>query len=176
MHFEEFDFRYEWIETILLALETGFERIRDKAKAESWFDGLWQLEYAESIFGIAFVAAQAYILGTVEDVNKIREHNGKNRIDKNNYYSDAPNLLSSGINPILLINSIANYYKHHDEWDKWPNNHTVETLAQVGIVDSTEFPCNVAITILLGDSKINSLNNILTIISEWRKYILSRYG
>jgi hypothetical protein len=173
---EEFDFRYEWVGEILLALETGFVRIHERVKAKPWFDGIWQLEYAESILGIAFVAAQAYILGVVEDANRIRERKGKNRIDKIDYYSDVPKPLSSGISQILLINSIANYYKHHDEWDKWPNNLTGRTLTQVGIVDITDFPCNTAATILWGDTKIDSLKNILTLISEWREYILSKYG
>ena len=176
MHIEEFDYRYDWVGTILNSLEIGFERIRERAKEEPWFDGIWQLEYSENIFGIAFVTAQTYILGVVENVNKIRERNGKKPKDKIEYYTDDSNPLSNGISSILLINSIANYYKHHDEWHKWPTNITGKTLTQVGIVDNTEFPCNVATTILLGESMKYNLNNVLALISEWRKYILPKYG
>lgn len=175
MYIGEIDFRYDWVSLTLDALESGFKSIREKADAESWFDGIWQLEHAESILGIAFVAAQAYILGTVEDVNKMRESNGKSRIDKIDYYSDAPNLLPSEVSPILFINSIANYYKHHDEWGKWPTNLTGRTLAHIGIVESTEFPCYVAATKLWDENKIEKLENLLTIISAWREYILSKY-
>lgn len=176
MHLAEFDFRYNWISLILHALESGFTGIRETADAEPWFDGLWQMEQAESILGIAFVAAQTYITGTVEDINEIRESKGKSTINKLDYYSDAPQLVPSGVSPILLANSIANYYKHHDEWDKWPANLTGETLGKVGIGEGTEFPCYVAATKLWAENEIENLKNLLAIISEWREYILSKYG
>lgn len=175
MHTSEIDFRFDWVATTIHALESGFANIREKEDAELWFDGIWQLEHADNILGIAFVAAQAYILGTVEDVNTIREDAGKKRMDKIDYYSDVPELLSSEASQILLINSIANYYKHHDEWDKWPTNFTGKTLAQVGIVESTEFPCYVAATKLWNENELENLENLLMIISKWREYILSKY-
>ena len=101
MHISEFDFRYGWVAITIHALETGFTNIREKANTESWIDVIWQLEYAESILGITFVAAQAYILGTVEDVNEIRESNGKRPIDKIDYYSDVLEPLSSGVTRLL---------------------------------------------------------------------------
>ncbi len=82
MHLYEIDFRYDWVSVILHSLNSGFEAIRNKAEQQPWFDGIWQMENAESIFGLAFVAAQTYILGSVEDVNKIRESAGKERIEK----------------------------------------------------------------------------------------------
>src|SRR2546421_13036673 len=121
MNWREIDFRYDWVSLTLHALKSGFESIKETEKREPWFDGLWQLEHAESIFGVAFVAAQAYILGTVEDINHIREGKGMARLKKINYYFDDPVTLSNGASRILLINSMANYYKHHDEWgNTWP--------------------------------------------------------
>jgi len=175
MHTAEIDFRYDWVSLTFHALESGFTSIRKKADAEPWFDGLWQLEHAEAILGIAFVVAQTYILGTVDDLNEIRKSEGKSQMDKVNCYSDSPKKLPSGVSPILLINSIANYYKHHDEWDRWPTNLTGETLCNVGIGEGTEFPCYVAATKLWAEKKIDNLKNLLTLISEWRKYILSKY-
>jgi hypothetical protein len=175
MNLHEVDFRYDWVSLTLHALKTGFESVREKAGENEWFDGLWQLEHVESILGIVFVAVQAYILGTVEDVNKIRESNGKGKKGKIEYYSDDDEPLPSGVSRILLINSIANYYKHHDEWDTWPTNLTVRTLAGVGITESTEFPCYEAAKNLWDENDIENLGNLLSIISEWRKYILSKY-
>jgi hypothetical protein len=108
-------------------------------------------------------------------VNKIRESNGKSKKGKIEYYSDDPNPLPSGVSRILLINSIANYYKHHDEWDTWPTNLTGTTLAIVGINESTEFPCYEVAKTLWDESDIENLDNLTLIISEWREYILSKY-
>jgi hypothetical protein len=170
----EFDFRYDWVSLTFRALESGFESIRKKAAAESWFDGIWQLEHAESILGIAFVTAQAYILGTAEDANKILESNGKNRKHKIDHYADDPKPLPSGTSRVLLINSIANYYKHHDEWSPWPTNSSTTILANVGIDETSEFPCYEAAKILWDENDIENLDNLMSIISEWRKYILSK--
>jgi hypothetical protein len=175
MNWREFDFRHDWISLTLHALKSGFEIIRERAKEETWFDGIWQLEHRENIVGIAFVAAQAYMLGTVEDINKIRAGKGNPPVGKINCYSDDPNPLPSGRSRILLINAIANYYKHHDEWDAWPTNLTVNTLADVGIVENTEFPCYEAATKLWDADDTENLENLLSIITEWREHIISTY-
>jgi hypothetical protein len=175
MHASEFDFRYDWISVTLDALESGFKVVQEKADMEPWFDGLWQMEHAESILGVAFVVAQAYILGTVEDLNKIRESDGKTSLGKIDIYSDAPQLLSNNLSSVLLVNSIANFYKHHDEWNVWPTNLTGEVLASVGIGKDTEFPCYVAATNLWDENEIGNLKTLLNIISKWREYILSKY-
>jgi hypothetical protein len=175
MNMYEFDFRYDWVSLTFRALQSGFESIREKAAEESWFDGTWQLEHAESILGIAFVTAQAYIFGTTEDLNKIREANGKGRIDKIDLYKDDPKPLPNGVSRILLINSIANYHKHHDEWDPWPTKLSATTLANVGIDETTEFPCYEAAKILWDKNDVENLDHLAAIISEWRKYVVSKH-
>jgi hypothetical protein len=156
-------------------LETGLLSIEERGKAEEWFDGLWQLEHSESLFGIAFVSAQTYIFGTVQDINKIRRGSGKPSLDKTKYYADETKPFLSETSRIMLINSIANYYKHHDEWEVWPVNLTTKTLADVGITDHTEFPCYKAATTLWGEKECQKLGNLLRIISEWRGSILKKY-
>ena len=175
MNAYEFDFRYDWVSVTLYALKSAIDSVLKKGEDEPWFDGLWQMEHAESILGISYVAAQAYIVGAVEDVNRVRDSVGKNRLDKIYYYSDDPQPLPNGVSRILLINSLANYYKHHDEWDKWPTNFTTKTLADVGIVEGVEFPCCEASTKLGNEKQSDTLMNLLSIISEWRKHILSKY-
>ena len=133
------------------------------------------MEYVETVFGIAFVLAQTYITGTVADINKLRELRGEKSVDKIHCYSDSLWYLPDDTSPILLINSIANYFKHYEEWDKWPENWTVETLHRVGIGENTEFPCYVAATKLWNENEIKNLHHLLTIISEWRKHVLLKY-
>jgi hypothetical protein len=175
MELIDIDFRYDWTSLTLNALETGFESLRKRNEEYSWFDGIWQKENAEAIFGVAFVVSQAYILGVVEDVNKNCADRGKMKLSKMAYYSDDPLPLQNGVSRILLINSIANYYKHHDEWGIWPTNPTTQTLANVGILENTEFPCCVAATLLCKQDGFENLENFLLLISEWRKYILFKY-
>jgi hypothetical protein len=90
----ELDFRRDWLRTILDALEMGFVSVAEMEKEIPWFDGGWAIEHLESIYGIAFVAAQTYILGTVQDINQIRKISGKETIDKISYYSDDPQLIN----------------------------------------------------------------------------------
>lgn len=175
-NWKEIDYRHDWVSLTLNALKTGFASIKEMADEMPWFDGLWQLEHAESIFGIAFITAQTYILGTVEDINDIRKSASKSEIGKIDYYKDDKCPLSNGVSRILLINAIANYYKHHDEWENpWKKNSTVQTLNDVGISESTEFPCNEVAAILSNGKTTDDLDNLLTIISEWREYILTKY-
>jgi hypothetical protein len=175
-NWKEVDYRHDWVSLTLNALKTGFSSIKEMGEEMPWFDGLWQLEHAESIFGIAFITAQTYILGTVEDINSIRKSSGKSEISKINYYDDDKFPLPGGISRILLINAIANYYKHHDEWGKtWKKNLTTLTLYDVGIDESTEFPCYEVAAMLPNGKATEDLENLLTIISEWREYILTKY-
>ena len=55
--YREADFRYDWLSTILTALEQGFIIIQKKGEAEEWFDGYWQQEHAESILGITVLSS-----------------------------------------------------------------------------------------------------------------------
>lgn len=171
----EIDFRHDWISLTLHALKSGFDGINKMSDEIPWFDGGWEMEHAESVLGIAYIAAQTYILGTVEDMNQIRNRAGKEKLSKISYYSDDHQPLPNGVSRILLINSLANYYKHHDEWEKWPDNPTTQTLSTIGVFEGSEFPCYHATTILWGEDDLENLENLLSIISEWRKYILSKY-
>ena len=175
-HWREIDFRGDWVSVVFSALESGFNEIQEMAKELDWFDAGFQLEHAESIFSIVFITAQTYIVGVVEDINKICESNGKAKLNKIDCYNDDSSPLGSRISRILLINAVANYCKHHDEWGKtWNRNLTVNTLSAVGITENTEFPCYEAAAKLFGDDKMWNFENLLVLISNWRKYILSKY-
>src|SRR5437868_7716627 len=169
MNIYEVDFRFSWISSIIESLEYGLSNIEERANEGDWFDGLWELEYAESIYGIAFVAAQTYILGTTQDINRIRQGAGKSTLNKLTLYSDDLQLLKKQGSRIRLINAIANYHKHQDEWTGWPQNNTTKDLACVGIDQSTPFPCQQAAIILWGQQESGKLKDLLGIISEWRE-------
>jgi hypothetical protein len=116
-------------------------------------------------------------LATTQDINRIRESNGKPPLTKIGYYCDSPHCNGTTTGTVLLINAIANYYKHHDEWgDNWPNNPTTNALANVGINSTTDFPCYQAAVILFGDDRVWQFARLRQMIAVWRQHILSAYA
>jgi hypothetical protein len=174
----EIDFRYDWVYSVLSALKSGFDEIEKRGQEQEWFDGLWQLESSEVIFGIALVTVQTYIEGTAADIIKMRKSSGKPKIALPEYYEDDPNPLPSGINRVKLIRQAANYHKHHDLWNEndWgKRNNDTDLLKSIGINEKTEFPCYETTRILLGDDNSTKLEKLLLIASEWREHVISKY-
>ena len=134
------------------------------------------MEHAGAVFGGAFVIAQTYVLGTMQDVNGIRKSAKKKQLSKIEFYSDATHCNDTSTSTINLINATANYYKHNDEWgNTWPNNLTTKTLADVGIDSNTEFPCYRAGIILFGEKHVWQFSLLREMITDWRKHVLSKY-
>ena len=174
------DFRYNWLATILEGLAGSFGEIRRLSEEHDWFDGLWQLEYAEPIVGMAFVATQAYLIGVVADISRAKGKLGKQlqqfvNDEKIGFYSDDPLPIGSNQSRVLIIHAAANYYKHHDEWGGWSTNKTARQLEAAGIQEHTEFPCLVAAEMLFGNTNFGRLNTLLVIASEWRSYVINKY-
>jgi len=178
--FLDMDYRSSWLSTIFEGLKAGFDEIDALSKQHDWFDGLWQSEYAEPIVGLAFVAAQAYIVGVVADLGKSEGHKGKELGDyvnnKIEFYKDDPIALPSGTSRIILINATANYYKHQDEWSGWdPSNWSVKNFKEVGIHENSDFPCLKVAELLFDDQDCTKLDTILTIVTEWREHVVSKH-
>jgi len=80
------------------------------------------------------------------------------------------------ISKVQLINSIANYYKHHEEWSDWEvegkNKRTIADLNSCGISESTLYPCHEAAQIIWSSEVLCELNEMLDILVEWRKNLL----
>ncbi len=179
--FLDVDYRSSWLSTIFGGLKAGFDEIDALSKQHEWFDGLWQCEYAEPIVGVAFVAAQAYIVGVVADLGKSEGLKGKELQDyvsdkKIELYQDDPSAMSSGKSRIILINATANYYKHQDEWSGWdPSNWIVKHFEAVGIYENSDFPCLKVTELLFDDQDCTKLDTILTIVTEWREHVVSKH-
>jgi hypothetical protein len=174
------DSRYSWLATILKGLAGGFGEIRRLSEQHGWFDGFWQLEYAEPILGMAFVATQAYLIGVVADVGRSSGNLGKDLQDfvkdnKIGFYSDDPRPIAGNQSRVVLINATANYYKHHDEWGGWNTNETARQLEASGIHEHTKFPCLLAAEVLFNKKNFTSLSILLAIASEWRGYVINKY-
>jgi hypothetical protein len=172
-HYREVDYRVDWIRDIFSSLNHGFATIQDKLDNIDYFDGLFAQEQAESILGIAFVTAQIYITGTIADISEI---SSDCTLSKPKMLSIGSSEVSSGITKVFLINTIANYYKHHEEWTGWEvnqaNKKTIETLNICGINKDCEFPCHEAAQIIWPNEVLCELNYLLNVLVEWRENLV----
>ena len=173
-HYKEVDFRADWVQDLFSSLSHGFITIQEKLNTIDYFDGLFAQEQAETIFGIAFITAQTYISGTISDMLEI---NTSSNISNFDMLEIGSSLDKNNISKVLIINTIANYYKHHEEWNGWKiennNKRTIQTLNKIGISESTEFPCHQAAQITCPNEVLCELNYLLIILVEWRKNLLA---
>ncbi len=176
MHIREIDWRIEPLHDVIVGIDAGLATIHERLEAEEGFDGITAREHAEPLFGLGFVAAQSYALGTVSDLNSIRMSRGKPKKKKLDCYACDTITLKGGVTRIQLINATANYFKHHDEWARWPTGsdlgaNDTKVLGCVDITEKTEFPCINAVDLLCGTSwKLIVLHQAL---KEWREHLFS---
>lgn len=129
--------------------------------------------YGEVLNGALLVAAQAYCLGTVVDINEIRRGKGLKAINKIDAYR-AHSVVRSERSVVELVNAAANCFKHRDEWgdnwgDNWEKNETTRVLVAYSITSDTEFPVNEAIVIITTELGYPRLSDLL---SEWREGLI----
>jgi hypothetical protein len=129
------------------------------------FDGITAMEYAEYLYGAALVACQAYATAKVGDINKIRESQGLKPLRKLFVYRNGESE-SQQFHQIELINSLANLFKHKDEWSSWPVNETTKRLHHFGIDEKTEFPLHTGTKHITGNT--DDLRVICAILEDWR--------
>lgn len=176
MHSREFDWRIEPLRDILSGLVAGLAAIHARIDSEDGFDGISARDHAEPLFGLAFVAAQTYAIGTVSDLNAVRMSRRVLEMKKLECYGCDTIRMKGGVTRIELINASANYFKHHDEWARWPTGddrgvNDAKTLNRVGITETTESPCIAAVDLLCGTSW--ELIVFLQILQEWRANLFS---
>jgi hypothetical protein len=172
MYIQDIDFRIDPLYVVIVGIDAGLRSIRRRLAKEDSFDGLSALEYVEPLLGLGFVAAQTYALGTVSDLNKIREVHGKTPLNKHECYKCDPIALEGEVKRMEVIHAIANYFKHQDEWPRsWPKNPTAQILGKVQITQECEFPCIKATELFCG--KNWEFVVIHQVVKEWRKHLLS---
>jgi hypothetical protein len=176
MHLREIDWRIEPLHDVIVGIDAALAAIQERLDTEGGFDGVSAREHIEPLFGLGFVAAQSYALGSVSDLNAVRMSRRKQEMEKLDCYACDTITLRGGVTRIQLINACANYYKHHDEWARWPTGkrrgaHDTKTLGSVGITESTKFRCIAAVDLLCGTSwELIVLHQILR---EWRGHLFS---
>lgn len=164
MHINEIDFRSTPLRILCTTSTNAISELLNFAKS-GVVDGLTAKEYVQYLLGAVLVACQAYAVGTVMDINAIRNVYDRKSVSKIQLYKSdcAPN------NPygfVLLINALANFFKHNEEWLSWPENETTKTLRHYGIDENTEFPLSEGVSIILGES--SDLRGLCEVLEGWR--------
>jgi hypothetical protein len=166
--------RIEPLHDVIVGIDAGLAAIYERLDAEEGFDGISAREHAEPLFGLGFVAAQTYALGTVSDLNSVRARRHKPKKENFECYACDTITLMGGVTRLQLIVASANYFKHHDQWPQWPTGklaYDTNALGSVGITEKTEFPCIDAVNLLCGTSwELIVLHQIL---KEWRAHLFS---
>jgi hypothetical protein len=173
MHYHEIDFRRDWLGELFHALTAAINNISERIKKDDYFDETFAREHSETILGIAFIAAQTYIAGTVADINAIL---GKSKqLKRDQLLALDVVFIKNGITRLELIDAIANYHKHHDEWETWKpnrrNQSTIDILNKCEITEETEFPCYSAATRLWPPERLGEFGYLLDALVAWRERV-----
>jgi hypothetical protein len=176
----EVDWRIDPLKHVVVGIDAGLAAIEAQIGDPEWYDGVHACDDAEPLLGLGFVAFQTYAVGAVADLNRIRASRRKPKKNKLDCYSCDPVTLRGGVTRIQLVHAVANYFKHHDEWPRWPTNKgdsgfpDAEILARVGITQETTHPCIAATNLLCGTGwKMIVLHQI---VREWRAHLISKLG
>lgn len=165
MHYKETDLRSIPLRILCTTSSNAIDELIKFSKS-GVLDGITAMEYSEYFYGAVLVACQAYAVGTVSDVNEIQESNCK-KLDLYEYTESDLHEHTQ----VELINALANFFKHNEEWILWPNNRTAKTLRYYGIDEKTEFPLNKGVEIILDGS--GDLRSLCTVLEDWRFSILN---
>ena len=177
MKWQEIDWRFSSTKRIFQALSDGLKDVkRDFSEAQDEFEIDDALEHTENLLGVAFVMAQTYIAGTVSDAYKLKRSGSK--LTKERSLKDyGDRLAGSAVTKMELCDAIANYFKHHDEWNSWSatgrHQKTVSILRAAGIEESDDFPCRKAADILWSNNDDSDLEPLLSLISSWREAVIA---
>lgn len=157
-----FDHRYKSLSMIIQGLTETIDILENQINEIHWYDNLWFMEESESIYGLAFIAFQNYINGSIKDFSGSLSK-------KQHFYKYEQNYRKSSKSKIELIIGLANYIKHKDEGRL---NKGTE-----GVLDYFNINCNNITThdkspIFQGLTILNedwNLYKIKAFVTEWRE-------
>lgn len=107
-HYLKVDYRAVSLEMIINGLKSAIEALENQISEIHWYDEDWFMEESEPIYGLAFIAFQNYINGSIKDFKG-------NLKDKQILYKLDHNSIKYSKSTIELIIGLANYSKHKDE-------------------------------------------------------------
>lgn len=167
MHYLRNDLRAESLNMTIKGLSETIEVLKNKIEDIYWYDADWFLEESEPIYGLAFIAFQNYINGSIKDFSDSLK-------EKETYYKLEQNQNNNTKSKIELIICLANFSKHMEEGT--PHKGTKETLDYFklnyeNVTSLDNSPIFQGLTILNEDWDLFKIKEYVT---GWREFIWSR--
>lgn len=166
-HYLRFDHRAVSLDMTIKGLSETIEILKNQIDEIAWYDGGWFMEESEPIYGLAFIAFQNYINGSIKDfADSLKE--------KESFYKIEQNSKKGNRSKIELIIALANYAKHKDEdtlhkGTKDILEHFELTYNDVIYLDKS--PIFQGLSLLNEEWDLFQIKNIVT---DWREYLWSR--
>jgi hypothetical protein len=161
-HIRRHDFRAKSLHMIIDGLQNSITELEKNIDEIHWYDGDWLMEETEPIYGLAFIALQNYIIGSIADI----EGDTKN---KHSYYKRDKTIPGYAFTTIELITALANYSKHADEKTLYPG--TTDILDGFNLNYKDVHYLDEA-AIFQGLSILNKDHNVFKIkdyVTDWRE-------
>ena len=117
-HYRRHDFRVKSLHMIIDGLDKSIKELRKNIDEIHWYDGDWLMEETEPIYGLALIAFQNYITGSIADIAGTTN-------TKHSYYKRDKLLPGYAFTTIELIITLANYAKHLDEGKLRPGTTSI---------------------------------------------------
>jgi hypothetical protein len=143
----------------------------------------------ENMIGTAFVLCQTFITLIVSEIWKLHETcksisislttTTQNKNDILVYSS--PQIGKSGVTPIQVMNAMANYFKHHEEWHgSWAKPSSKQMADTVTILQAIEIgegsiTANRYAIKILGVADGHSLDDLNTGLTKWMNALYDAY-
>ncbi len=166
-HYLRIDHRAVSLDMTIKGLTETISVLKNQINEIHWYDGDWFMEESEPIYGLAFIAFQNYINGSIKDIaDSLKE--------KETYYKLEQYLKEGNRSRIELIIGLANYAKHKDEGT--PHKGTKDILDHFNLKyeDVTyldKSPIFQGLTLLNEDW---DLLQVKTFVTDWRELLWSR--
>lgn len=167
IHYLRFDHRAVSLDITIKGLNETINILKTQIEEIDWYDGDWFMEESEPIYGLAFIAFQNYINGSINDfADSLKE--------KESYYKLEQNSKEGNKSKIELIIGLANYAKHKDEGTPHKGTKDILDYFKLNYNDVTyldKSPIFQGLTFLNEDWNLFQVKNIVT---AWREYIWSK--
>ncbi len=176
MKFAEQDWRIGPLYGVILAIDAGLTDIKHRMdENDVLFDVDDARDHVNVLIGLGFVAAQAYIVGTIADLNELRTDKNLKKLSEKDSSGIDRIRLKTGDTKIQLIVAAANYFKHHDQWSRlWTKNkynaETLRILKLHGITSKTNCPCLAVMDVFTTSWEFVVVHQV---VKEWRTYLLA---
>ena len=163
------DFEHDMLISVSRYIDQQLAALWDNMRKHEWLKENW-LDPCEYLAGIGFVAGQRFISASYP-------RSGLKRVPA---ISIGPKHKASGWPIPAIVDAAANYWKHHDEWDKDPttgkwevndlNGRAARVLTALGCFNE-RFTCAEVLSVL-AEGELSPFMFLAKHLKEWNESLL----